>query len=64
MNYFIAYYVVLCVQDGNTPLELAVNKSHHKTVHLFIKEAKMDIEWLDKVCYIDTLFCLCMYILL
>ena len=55
------YIVVLCVQDGNTPMQLAVNRSHHKTVHLFIKEAEMDIKWFDKVCNIDTLFCL-MYV--
>ena len=58
------YIVVLCVQNGNTPLQLAVKNSHHKTVHLFIKQEKMDIKQFDEVCNIGTLCHLCMCILL
>ena len=51
MDYFIVYcIVVLCMQDGDTPLQLAVNNGHHKTVEYFMKQAKMDITQFDMVC--------------
>ena len=53
-NYCI---VLLCMQAGDTPLQKAVKKDHHKTVEYFIKEAKMDIAQFDMVCNIDILFC-------
>ena len=52
MNYLIIYYVViLCMQYGDTPLQWAVRNGRHRTVHHFIKEAKMDITQFDMVCY-------------
>ena len=52
-----SYIVVLCMQDGYTPLQLAVSRGHHKTVEYFIKQAKMDITQFDIVRDIDTIFC-------
>ena len=59
VNYSIVCIVVLCMQSGNTPLQLAVTAGHHKTVEYFIKQAKMDITQFDMVCNIDTLLTMC-----
>ena len=45
------------MQGGRTPLQCAVDYGRHKTVHYFIKQAKMDITQFDMVCIIDTSFC-------
>ena len=54
----------MCMQEGFTPLQLAVREGHHKTVGYFIKQANIDITQFNKVCDIDTLFCLSMCIVL
>ena len=47
------------MQDGRTPLELAMDNGDHRTVQYFIKELKMDITKFDMVRNIDVLFCVC-----
>ena len=47
------------MQDGKTPLGLAVDRGRHNTVEYFIKECGVDTSKFDVVCNIDSLFCVC-----
>ena len=50
------------MQGGDTPLQLAVVWGRDKTVEYFIKQAKMNITQFDRVCNVDTLFCIGVYV--
>ena len=50
--------MLLCMQDGKTALEDAVNKGHHRTVAYLVKQ--MDVTQFDMVCNINPMFvCMC-----
>ena len=54
--------VLLCLQYGKTPLELAVDQGHQKIVNFLVK--RMDTSQLDVVSNYDTTFCECIVIAL
>ena len=54
--------VLLCLQYGKTPLELAVDQGYQKIVDFLVK--RMDISQLDVVSNYDTTFCECVVIAL
>ena len=41
--------IVLCLQNNQTPLELAVKWGHSEIVYHFVKDLKMDITQFDQV---------------
>ena len=50
--------IVLCLQNNQTPLELAVEEDHTEIVHyFFVQDLKMDITQFDQVSNIYTLQC-------
>ena len=50
------------MQDGRTPLRIAIDKDHHRIVEYFITENKMDISDFDVVSSIDTICSVCVYV--
>ena len=48
------------MQDGKTPLEVAVDEGHHRIVEYFIKQCGMEMSQFNEVCNTDPMFvCMC-----
>ena len=47
------------MQDGRTPLRIAIDRGHHRTVEYLITNYQRDISDFDEVCNIDTICCVC-----
>ena len=45
------------MQDGRTPLRLAIDRGHHRTVEYLITNHQRDFSHFDEVCNIDTKCC-------